>query len=99
VAKKRSLAARTVRNEALKSEIARVHAENLHAYGAEKLWARLNREGTRVARCTVAQLMRQMGLSGAQRGKSYKVTNRSDDRQPRPAAPVTGTSRRQPRTA
>jgi putative transposase len=85
VARKRSLAARAVRDEALKVEIARVYAANLNVYGADKVWAQLNREGTRVARCTVERLMRQMGLSGARRGKSYKVTTRSDDRQHRPA--------------
>ena len=84
-AKKRAPSARAVRDEALKAEIARVHAENLHVYGADKVWAQLNREGIRVARCTVERLMRQMGLSGARRGKGYKVTTRADDRQHRPA--------------
>jgi putative transposase len=84
VAKRRPASARTVRDEALKVEIARVHADNLAVYGADKVWAALNREGTRVARCTVERLMRQMGLFGARRGKGYKVTTRSDDRQHRP---------------
>ena len=39
-------------------EIARVHAENLGVYGADKVWAQLNREGIREARCTVERLMR-----------------------------------------
>jgi len=38
-----------------------------------------------VARCTVERLMRDLGLSGVRRGKTYKVTTRSDVRQPRPA--------------
>ena len=38
-----------------------------------------------MARCTVERLMRQLGLSGARRGKAYKVTTRHDDRQHRPA--------------
>jgi transposase InsO family protein len=49
------------------------------------VWAQLNREGIRVARSTVERLMRQMGLSGARRGRAYKVTTRSDDRQRWPA--------------
>jgi putative transposase len=49
------------------------------------VWAGLNREGVRVARCTVERLMREMGLSGARRGKAFKVTTRHDDRQHRPA--------------
>jgi putative transposase len=54
-------------------------------YGADKVWAQLNREGIRVARCTVERLMGDLGLCGARRGRAYKVTTRSDDRQHRPA--------------
>ena len=83
--KKRRPSARTVRDEYLKGEIARVHVANLEVYGADKVWAQLNREGIRVARCTVERLMRQTGLSGARRGRSFTVTTRCDDRQHRPA--------------
>jgi len=85
VAKKRPPSARAVRDEYLKAEIARVHAENLEVYGADQVWAQLNREGTRVESCTVERLMRELGLSGARRGRAYKVTTRSDERQHRPA--------------
>ncbi len=68
----------------LKAEIARVHAENLSVYGADKVWAQLNREGIRVARCTIERLMRQLGLSGVRRGRRFKVTTGHDDRQHRP---------------
>jgi putative transposase len=84
VAKKRPSSARAIRDEVLKDEITRVHGENLDVYGADKVWAQLNREGTRVARCTVERLMRALGLSGVRRGKSYRVTTRTDDRQRRP---------------
>ena len=83
-AKKRPPSARAVRDEQLRAEISRVHAENLSVYGADKVWAQLNREGVRVARCTVERLMGDMGLSGARRGRAFKVTTRSDDRQRRP---------------
>jgi putative transposase len=43
-------------------------------YGADKVWAQLNREGTRVARCTVERLMRREGLRGATRGKAWTRT-------------------------
>ena len=66
-------------------EIRRVYDENLFVYGADKIWAQLNREGIRVARCTVERLMRAEGLSGARRGKAFKVTTHADDRQHRPA--------------
>jgi putative transposase len=84
VAKCRPPSARSVRDEQLKVEIARVHAANLDVYGADKVWAQLNREGVRVARCTVERLMRQLGLSGVRRGRAFKVTTRFDERQYRP---------------
>ena len=65
-------------------EIRRVSEQNLFVYGADKVWAQLNREGVRVARCTVERLMRAEGLSGARRGKAFVVTTRPDDRQHRP---------------
>jgi putative transposase len=85
VAKKRTSSTRAVRDEQLRVEIRRVFEENLFVYGADKIWAQLNREDVRVARCTVERLMREMGLSGARRGKAFKITTRSDDRLGRPA--------------
>jgi putative transposase len=49
VAKKRLPSPRLVRDQQLKKEIARVHAENLEVYGADKVWTQLNREGIAVA--------------------------------------------------
>ena len=74
VAKKRPPSARALRDEDLKVEILRVYGDNLDVYGADKVWIQLNREGTRVARCTVERLMGDPGLSGVRRGKAYKVT-------------------------
>lgn len=85
VARKRPPSARSVRDEVLKEEILRVWGDNLEVYGADKVWTQLNREGIRVARCTVERLMRELGLSGARRGRAYKVTTRFDERQHRPA--------------
>jgi putative transposase len=39
-------------------------------YGADKIWRQLNREGVRVARCTVERLMRDLGICGV--GTSLK---------------------------
>jgi putative transposase len=83
--RKRPPSPRQVRDEYLKGEIARVWTANLEVYGADKIWAQLNRESIRVARCTMERLMREMGLSGARRGRAHKVTTRPDDRQHRPA--------------
>lgn len=82
-AKRRPASARSKRDEELKVEISRVHAENFGVYGAPKIWAQLNREGVRVARCTVERLMREMGLAGAVRGKPKRTTI-ADDTAERP---------------
>jgi putative transposase len=68
----------------LKPKIAQVHADNLDVYGADKVWTQLNREGERVARCTVERLMGDLGLRGARRGRQWKRTTTSDERQHRP---------------
>ncbi len=66
--------ARTKRDAILRPEIRRVWEENFKVYGVRKVWRQLLREGIDVARCTVARLMRQMGLQGAVRGKPVKTT-------------------------
>jgi putative transposase len=85
VAKKREPSQRAVRDEELCEQIQRVYDENLFVYGADKIWAQLNNEGTRVARCTVERLMRSMGLSGNRRGRTLTITTIADDRLERPA--------------
>ena len=68
------LSARAKRDVELREEIDRVWRENRQVYGARKVWKQLNREGQPVARCTVARLMRDMGLRGVVRGRKYKTT-------------------------
>ena len=51
-----------------------VWEENFGVYGVRKVWRQLGREGVSVARCTVARLMRQMGLQGIVRGKWVRTT-------------------------
>jgi putative transposase len=85
VAKKRPPSARAARDAQLTVEIQRVYDENLFVYGADKIWAQLNNEQIRVARCTVERLMRTMGLSGARRGKTWTATTDSDHGLERPA--------------
>ena len=48
--------------------------ENLGVYGVRKVWRQLRREGVQVAHCTVARLMRDMGLAGVIRGKPVRTT-------------------------
>jgi len=73
-AAKRAPSARAVRDGELKDLIARVHRENFGVYGVRKVWRELNRRGEAVARCTVERLMREIGLSGAVRGKKIRTT-------------------------
>ena len=80
-ARRRPASARSQRDADLKAEIARVHAENVGVYGAPKVWAQLNREGHRVARCTVEWLMRDLGLRGVVRGKPKRTTVADDTAQ------------------
>lgn len=85
-AKKRPLSARAIRDAELRPEIRRVYDENYIVYGARKIWDHLNNEDQiRVARCTVARLMAEMGLSGVRRGRSWVKTTISDDGAERPA--------------
>ena len=55
-------------------KIQQVFDENYQVYGVQKVWNQLKREGMDIARCTVARLMKLMGLRGAVRGKSIKTT-------------------------
>ncbi len=75
---------RAMRDDELRPEIQRVWDENHAVYGAEKVWRQLGREDVDVARCTVERLMRGMGLRGAVRGRSFKVTTVADETAMRP---------------
>lgn len=73
-AKQRTPSTRAVRDAALVEDIKVAHKANLGVYGARKIHAELNREGISVARCTVERLMRQEGLRGIRREKTYRTT-------------------------
>ena len=84
-AKTRARSARAIRDGVLRPEILRVWEQNLCVYGADKVWDQLNKDGIRVARCTVERLMRHMGLRGCRRGRIWVRTTVGDDRLDRPA--------------
>ena len=79
-----SRSTRAQRDEELEGEIRRVWSQNFEVYGAKKVWRQLSREGIRVARCTVARLMRELGLKGVTRGKRFKTTTISEQGAMRP---------------
>jgi transposase InsO family protein len=70
--------ARAKRDAQLAAAIDRVWHTHRGVSGVRKVWRQLQREGTRVARCTVARLMTAAGLRGVVRGR----------RGPRPVVPA-----------
>lgn len=68
------LSGRAREDQRLKPEVMRVFAENFGVYGVRKVWRQMNREGFAVARCTIARLMRDLGLQGVIRGKPVRTT-------------------------
>lgn len=58
--------------------------EHRPVYGADKVWAPLNREGITVARCTGERLMRELGRRGVVRGKRSVRTTVGDTASDRP---------------
>ncbi len=69
--------ARAVRDAQLVEVIKDVHADRTKGRGVagyRKMWHLLRRDGHEAARCTVARLMREQGLRGATRGRTFKTT-------------------------
>lgn len=66
--------ARAQRDDRLRGEIQRVWDQQRQVYGPRKVWRQLRREGHPVARCTIARLMRAMGLAGVVRSRAWTTT-------------------------
>jgi transposase InsO family protein len=66
--------ARSRSDAELSLAIRRVWDANFQVYGVRKVWQQLRRKGIDVARCTVARLMKHMGLKGATCGKAVRTT-------------------------
>ena len=62
------------RDAQLKTQIQAVWQANFQVYGVRKVWHALRNQQIAVARCTVARLMRQLGLRGVIRGKTVRTT-------------------------
>jgi len=74
---------RAKRDVDLSLEIKRVWDENNQVYGIRKVWHQLQREKFKIARCTVARLMKRLAIHGVIRGK-VKNTTVPDKGQPCP---------------
>ena len=73
-AKTRAPSARSVSDAVHRPRIRRVWESNYRCYGARRIHKQLGREGYKVARCTVARLMADMGIHGVQRGRKHFTT-------------------------
>lgn len=62
------------RDGQLKPEIERIFEQSLSVCGVRKVWHQMRREGFDIARCTVARLMKDIGVEGVIRGKKLRTT-------------------------
>jgi putative transposase len=76
--------ARAQHDDVLRAIIRRIWQENHQVYGPRKVWKQMGRERLRAARCRVRRLMRDMGLAGAVRGRTWITTTQSDPEAMRP---------------
>lgn len=65
---------RSIKDARLKDKILKIYEENYSCYGILKMWHALRNDGEKVARCTVARLMSELGIKGAVRGKVKRTT-------------------------
>jgi putative transposase len=77
-----SRSVRAQRDATLTVEIQRIHHEHQDVYGVVKTWHELRRQGVLAARCTVARLMKSLGLKGAVRGRAWITTTQADGHAP-----------------
>jgi transposase InsO family protein len=68
---------RAQRDQVLRAIIRRIWTEHRQVYGPRKVWRQMGRERLYAARCRVRRLMRDMGLSGAVRGRAWTTTTQS----------------------
>lgn len=86
--RERQPAPRGQRDEWLKKEIMRVwedRKKGRRVYGARKVWLQLRRDGIEVARCTVARLMKELGIAGVSARRKKPRTTMPDSAGQRPA--------------
>jgi transposase InsO family protein len=76
---------RAQRDAVLKAIIQRIWTEQHQVYGSRKVWKQMGREGLREARCRVRRLMRELGLTGAVRGRAWTTTTRPEGTTDQPA--------------
>lgn len=81
--RRRLISVRSQEDQKLEQRIRTIHEQSRQTYGAPRIHAELQEQGTRVGRKRVARLMKESGLMGVSRRK-WTVTTRRD-RSARPA--------------
>jgi putative transposase len=81
--RRRTMSVRAREDEQLQQRIRTIHVLSRQTYGAPRVHAELQEEGTHVGRKRVARLMRAASLQGVSRRKFIRTTRR--DRSARPA--------------
>ncbi len=76
---------RQLKDQQLKEEIRRIHAESRKTYGSPRIQIKLREAGQRHGRNRIGRLMRQANLAGRQR-KRYRVVT-TDSKHEQPIAP------------
>ena len=82
-AKSRLVSARTLSDQLIGGEIARLHAENYGVYGVRKTHRLLGRQGWEIGRDQTGRIMRSLGLRGVKRSTRV-FTTKSDPAGQRP---------------
>lgn len=77
--RERPPAARTQADQGLLIHICEIHGQSRGTYGAPRIHAELRDRGMRCGRKRVARLMRQAGLTGAQRRRYRSTTRQNPD--------------------
>ena len=80
----RPRSARSICDEVLGEQIARLHQENYSVYGVRKMHAAMRRAGWVIGRDQTGRIMRSLGLAGARRGRKT-FTTKTDAVLSRPA--------------
>jgi transposase InsO family protein len=76
--------ARARHDEVLRAIIRRIWTEHHQVYGPRQVWKQMGRDHLRTARCRVRRLMREMGLTGAVRGRAWTTTTQPSPDADRP---------------
>lgn len=82
--RRRMISVRAKEDEKLQQRIGAIYHRSRQTYGAPRIHAELQEEGTRVGRKRVARLMKASGLAGVSRRKHAVTTRRDSSARPAP---------------